>query len=126
MLPKRGLLRAGSDRLDWPSKRVRTSKRVTMSMALESFHHSPSVAFRAARKYVHSTTLYEELLAGAKAAGLDVDGPIELTVRRKMTTQPEFHYSAAPADIAADAPATFSLQAEGVRWHGVVCGRNEP
>jgi hypothetical protein len=97
-----------------------------MSRASASFVHCPTVTFRAARKYVHSTTLYEELIAGAKAAGLAVDGPVGLTVRRLVTTQPEFRYALAPTDLAVDAPAVFSFEAGGVRWHGVAVGREEP
>jgi hypothetical protein len=97
-----------------------------MDNALASFAHSPSVTFRERRKYVHSTTLYEEITAGAKAAGLDLDGPIELTTRRLMTMQPEFRYSLVLTDIAADAPVVFAIHAQGVRWHGAVVNRDDP
>jgi hypothetical protein len=97
-----------------------------MDRVSASFTHSPTVAFRGARKYVHSTTLYEEILVGAKALGLDVDGPIELTVRRLMTMQPELRYSLAPPGVADDTRVGFGIEVGGVRWHGIVVDRGEP
>ena len=91
-----------------------------------SFVHAPSVAFRAHRDYLHSTTLFKELLAGAEAAGLAPEGPIELRVRRLMRRQPELHYSPSPIAAFEDAPAVFSLQASGAVWHGAVVERELP
>jgi len=91
-----------------------------------SFVHAPSVTFRAHRDYLHSTTLFKEMLAGAEAAGLVPEGPIELRVRRLMRRQPELHYSPSPIAAFEDAPAVFSLQASGVVWHGAVVERELP
>jgi hypothetical protein len=91
-----------------------------------SFVHAPSVAFRAHRDYLHSTTLYKELMAGAAAAGLVPDGAIELRVRRLVRHQPELRYSRSPITVAADAPAVFSLSAGGAVWQGAVVERELP
>jgi hypothetical protein len=91
-----------------------------------SFVHAPSVAFRAHRDYLHSTTLFKELLAGAEAAGLAPEGPIELRVRRLMRREPELHYSPSPITAFEDAPAVFSLQASGAVWQGAVVERELP
>lgn len=90
------------------------------------FVHAPLVAFRAHRNYLHSTTLYKEVLAGAKAAGLVADGRIELRVRRLIRSQPELRYSRSPIALAEDAPAVFSLQTSGTVWHGAVVERVLP
>ena len=81
-----------------------------------SFIHAPTVPFRAHRSYLHSTTLYKEIIAGAAGAGLNPDGPIELRVRRLMRRQPELHYSRSPLPLADVAPAVFSLSAGGATW----------
>jgi hypothetical protein len=90
------------------------------------FVHAPHVAFRAHRNYLHSTTLYKEVLAGAEAGGLVADGQIELRVRRLIRSQPELRYSRSPIALAEDAPAVFSLQASGAVWHGAVVERALP
>jgi len=91
-----------------------------------SFIHAPAVPFRAHRTYLHSTTLYKEIIAGAENAGLMPDGAVELRVRRLMRRQPELHYSRSPLPLADDAPAVFSLSAGGMAWHGAVIERDEP
>jgi hypothetical protein len=91
-----------------------------------SFVHTPDMKFRAARNYVHSTDLYEELLRGAEAAGLDIDGKIELKMRRLLRKQPEFRYVRSPENLSKDAPVEFSLSAAGVLWRGTVCERDAP
>jgi hypothetical protein len=90
------------------------------------FVHAPHVAFRAHRNYLHSTTLYKEVLAGAEARGLVADGPIELRVRRLIRSLPELRYSRSPIAPADDAPAVFWLQASGTVWHGAVVERELP
>lgn len=92
-----------------------------------SFTHEPEVAFRGARTYVHSTTLYAELLAGAEAAGFVVDGAIELRVRQLMTYQPILRYSSSPgAASSGDAPGTFRLQAADVLLYGDILNGSRP
>jgi hypothetical protein len=97
-----------------------------LAAASMSFVHAPSVAFRAHRDYLHSTTLYKELMAGAAVAGLVPDGAIELRVRRLVRCQPELRYSRSPIAVAGDAPAVFSLRASGAVWQGAVVEREPP
>jgi hypothetical protein len=57
------------------------------------------MVFRGTRDYVHSTDLYSELFAGARAAGLPlIDGIVTLEMRTPLTTQPEFHFGDDPHD----------------------------
>jgi len=91
-----------------------------------SFVYRPSIAFRAHRNYLHSTTLYKELIVGAEANGLVPNGPIELRVRRLIRYQPALHFSPAPLAIAESAPALFSLHAAGALWHGAVTESEQP
>jgi hypothetical protein len=88
--------------------------------------HRPDVTFRAARNYVHSTDLYEELLRGAAAIGAVPDGPVELKFRRLLTNQPAFHYARSLSDLPANAPVVFSLAVAGEMHHGAVVDRNTP
>ncbi len=90
-----------------------------------SFVHAPSVAFRAHRNYLHSTTLYEELMMGAQLGGLTVDGPIDLTTRRFLTVQPEFQYCLGLSELPDNPPAVFSFHADSLRWHGTIVGRDD-
>jgi hypothetical protein len=82
--------------------------------------YAPDVALRGTRNYVHSTDLYEQLLVGAGAAGLAVDGSIDLRFRRLVVTQPEFRYSQSLPDVEVDAPVVFSISTQGALWHGMV------
>ena len=54
------------------------------------------------------------------------DGPLELRARRLMRRQPELHYSRLPIATSTDAPAVFTLQANGVVWHGAVVESDLP
>jgi hypothetical protein len=99
---------------------------MTTTAVATSLVHSPEVAYRAHRNYVHSTTLYGELIAGARAAGFEPDGPIELKVRRLMRGQPQFHYETRAQSALGNPPVTFSLSAGGALWHGAVIERTEP
>ena len=54
---------------------------------------SPSFAFRAERTYLHTTDIYDSLLAGLVEAGFgDADGPVSLTIRKVVRSQPELHF----------------------------------
>jgi hypothetical protein len=99
---------------------------MSTSAAPVSFVHAPKVAFLASRNYVHSTDLYQELMAGARALGFDIDGPIELRIRRLITNQPEFHYAQSSKGLPSDSPGVFSLSASGILWHGVIFERDAP
>ena len=106
--------------------RVRPRTGTDLEPAGAFFVHAPPVVFRAHRNYLHSTTLYREVLAGAEARGLVPDGPIELRVRRLIRSQPELRYARSPIALAEDAPAVFSLHANGALWHGAVVERDFP
>ena len=91
-----------------------------------AFTHAPVVAFRGGRNYVHSTTLYKQIIIGADLAGLAIDGSMKLRVRRLVRFQPELHYSLDPASLNPDASATFSIQADGAVWYGAVIEQTVP
>ena len=94
--------------------------------ATPCFTYEPEVAFRGARTYVHSTTLYRELLAGAEAFGLAVDGAITLRVRRLILHQPVLRYFRSSALVSDQAAAVFSLQAGSASLHGEVTDGDRP
>ncbi len=51
-----------------------------------------SFAFRAERKYIHTTDIYDSLLAGLAEAGFgDADGAVSLTIREVMRNQLDLH-----------------------------------
>ena len=52
----------------------------------------PTFAFRAERNYIHTTDIYDCLLAGLAEAGFgDADGTVSLTIREVMRKQLELH-----------------------------------
>ena len=82
--------------------------------------YAPELSFRGARNYVHSTDLYEHLLAGLTGAGIGpVDGPMMLTIRRKIAAQPEFHFFPA-GDAREGASADFLVTARSQEIRGVI------
>lgn len=92
---------------------------MTESASPDGFVHAPVVMLRGSRNYVHSTDLYCELMAGAKAAGLAmIDGIVTLDIRSPITTQPEFHFGESLA-IGGAVAANFELGVGG----RVVSGR---
>lgn len=97
-----------------------------VAAATTSLIHAPTVTFRGSRNYVHSTTLYEELLVGANSIGPVIDGPIQLKLRRLLTNQPEFRYAQTLNALPADAPVIFSIEIASVSWRGVVVERDAP
>ena len=50
--------------------------------------HEPVAEFRGARDYVHSTDLYDEIVRGAEALGLNFAGPVDLRIKARITRQP--------------------------------------
>jgi hypothetical protein len=80
-----------------------------------SFIKSPSAAYRGVRGYVHSTDLYQEVLAGAEEAGLAVSGPLTFRLRRRITNVPRYHFSAS-TPVSLDAAALCSFVAAGTTW----------
>jgi len=86
---------------------------VTESASPDGFVHAPVVMLRGSRNYVHSTDLYCELMAGAKAAGLAmIDGIVTLDIRSPITTQPEFHFGES-GPIGGAVAANFELGVGG-------------
>lgn len=97
-----------------------------MTVAAHPFEHSPVATFRGARDYVHSTDLYEEIVAGAQAAGVVVEGPIDLRIRGRITHRPI--YAFAPCADAPDrhAPATCTYRSGTARWGVTIRESEEP
>src|SRR5262245_56962985 len=103
----------------------RRAHRVTVLPVCE-FVHAPTFKFRGTRDYVHSTDMYMELLAGADAAGFSpIDGIVNLSIRRWITTQPEFHFGENLQDKNA-APATFQLGTRTGVISGVIVATDRP
>lgn len=88
---------------------------------------SPVMAFRGARTYVHSTDMYIELVAGARALGLAPSGAVDLRLKRGIDTQVEYHYDGAvEAADAAAAPVRFSFVAGATTVHGRILATDRP
>ncbi len=85
-------------------------------MTPTSFSHLPPAAFRATRDYLHSTDIYEEILAGARSMGLALTGPVDLRMRSKITRRPIYHFR--PRDLTSADPAASSAD---VVLGGVPC-----
>ncbi len=87
--------------------------------------HIPPAALRGTRDYVHSTDLYEEIMAGAAAAGLAFAGPIDLKIAGKITRQPAYRFFPADAADNTGASAICRFRSRGDSWkcavaeHGV-------
>lgn len=95
-------------------------------MTPTSFSHLPPAAFRATRDYVHSTDIYEEILAGARSMGLAPAGPVDLRLRSKITRRPIYHFR--PRDLAATghAAASADIVLGGAPWSVDVVETAEP
>jgi hypothetical protein len=108
----------------WANNRRRQgTHRVTV---LPAFVHAPTFKFRGTRDYVHSTDMYIELLAGANAAGFSpIDGIVNLGIRRRITTQPEFHFGVELEDKNV-CPATFQLGTRTGVVFGAIVASNRP
>jgi hypothetical protein len=81
-----------------------------------SFSHLPPTAFRAARDYVHSTDIYEEILAGARSMGLAPAGPVDLRMRSRMSRHPIYHFRLRDAAAAGHAAATADIVLGETPW----------
>ena len=89
--------------------------------------HVPVVAYRGVRTYVHSTTLYTELMAAAGALGLALDGPVELRFKRAITTTVEMHFDGEVESLeASEAPARFALGDGDRIVFGRIIGTDRP
>jgi hypothetical protein len=93
---------------------------------LDRLSYSPVVAFRGARRYVHSTTLYEQLIEGARSLGLQLSGPLEMRLTRLMTKQPQFLFQEGLAFENGEQPAAVSFYVGEVPWRCRISERDEP
>jgi hypothetical protein len=84
--------------------------------------HAPQIAFRGTRTYLHSTDLYEEILAGSAFTGLGKpDGPLTMKMRRTLVLQPELCYLEPDEDVdVAAAPTEFVVTVAGRGVRGIV------
>jgi hypothetical protein len=88
--------------------------------------YAPELSFRGTRNYIHSTDLYEHLLAGSVAAGVGgVDGPIVLKFRRRIASQPEYAFQVA-GDETSGASSEFVLTIGGEPVRGVIRESGRP
>ena len=76
----------------------------------------PNFYFRAQRNYIHSTNIYDFLLVGAEESGLgQVDGPINIVIRKSLRNHLEIHYLEAgdPREKPQNAVVDFSVFIDG-------------
>lgn len=93
-------------------------------MTTSPFIHMPPAALRGSRDYVHSTDLYEEIIAAVATAGLSFEAPIDLRIRAKITNRPR--YEIVPVGVAVgDAAAICTFTSGGQEYMAVVTETNE-
>jgi hypothetical protein len=88
------------------------------------FVFEPEARLRGTRDYVHSTDLYEEIAAGAKAAGLGFEGPLDFRIRARITHRPRYVYQRATEPAGPNA-ATCTFMSHGEDWMAVISETNE-
>jgi hypothetical protein len=79
------------------------------------FSHEPAAAFRGSRDYVHSTDIYEEIIAGANLMNLRPSGKIDLHVRRKIVSRPIYYFTR-QAFLGKDEFAYARIELSGAEW----------
>jgi hypothetical protein len=88
---------------------------------------APHMQFRGARTYIHSTDLYIELMAAAREVGLALGGPVDLRIKRAITTQVEFHFDGeAESPEAGAAAARFAIGAADRTLFGRIVVADRP
>ncbi len=89
--------------------------------------HAPIVAYRGVRPYVHSTTLYTELMAAAGALGLALDGAIDMRFKQAITSAVEMHFDGEVESPEANvAPIRFAVGDGDRTVFGRIIGTGEP
>jgi hypothetical protein len=89
--------------------------------------HVPVVAYRGVRPYVHSTTLYTELMAAAGAFGLALDGTIEMRFKQAITSTVEMHFDGEVESREANAaPIRFAVGNGDRTIFGRIIGTDKP
>lgn len=83
------------------------------------FVFKSEVRLRGSRNYVHSTDLYEGIMAGAKAAGLNFEGPLDFRVRARINHHPRYIYQSLN-DAADTGAATCTFTSGGSHWVAIV------
>ncbi|MDA9430541.1 hypothetical protein [Bradyrhizobium sp. CCBAU 51627] len=86
---------------------------------------SPQVALRGSRTYVHSTTLYEQLIRAATSLGLQIRGPLDMRVNRLIRKQPSLCFCEGPLGANYEEPAVVSFYVGETPWHCLVSERSE-
>ena len=94
--------------------------------AYRTILHAPPATLRGTRDYVHSTDLYEEILAGAAGAGIAIAGPIDLRITGKITRQPVYRFQAAEGADVSRTAAICRFRWREESWICAVAERGEP
>jgi hypothetical protein len=89
------------------------------------FVFEPEACLRGTRDYVHSTDLYEEIVARATRAGLRLSGPLDFRIRAKVTHRPRYLYQRADQPVPANA-ATCTFMNGSEAWVAVVTETDQP
>lgn len=87
---------------------------------------TPPAAYRGTRSYIHSTDLYEGVVAGAAAAQVSVVGAIELRIRALLVDSPRYIFSRELLPNASGAPAVCFLESDVGPLHVVIEATSEP
>jgi hypothetical protein len=92
---------------------------------LKQLVHSPLVCFRGTRTYVHSTTLYEQLIQGTRNVGLQICGPVDMRVSQLIRKQPQFLFKQGLALRDCGEHAMISFHVGEAPWHCLISERDE-
>ncbi|MGY3488960.1 hypothetical protein ACVW1C_006843 [Bradyrhizobium sp. USDA 4011] len=91
---------------------------------MQTLLFEPAAAFRGSRDYVHSTDIYEEILAGAQYHGITLDCGLDLRILRKISCRPVYYFVGNGDVDAADAAAIAVLP--GSPWQVKIIETTEP
>ena len=89
------------------------------------FVHAPAMSLRGARDYVHSTDLYEEMVAGGVAGGVPPTGALNFRLHAKITRQPLFTYLRGEEPAAAAAARGYYTSGDQ-RWTVLITESDQP
>ncbi|MCC8980665.1 hypothetical protein [Bradyrhizobium acaciae] len=91
---------------------------------MQTLLFEPAAAFRGSRDYVHSTDIYEEILAGARYHGIPLDCGFDLRILRKICCRPVYSFIKDGDVDTADAAAIALLP--GSSWQVKITETAEP
>ena len=91
--------------------------------------YQPQLSFKGGRRYVHGTTIYENILMGCEEVGFgQPDGNLQIDLRSMLTEQADFQYvvDGESATKLSESVCDFTLSIEGRRVRGWIVPNGKP